>query len=213
MKKQKNEHATAQKIIQTAKEVFLTKGFEGSSISDIANKAKISKSLIYHHFSHKRDLWKAVKTSIFQAFVGQALSQVSFPMDSFKSFLKSFVTLRFRFYEDNPEIARLITWQRLENTQEDIIGIENKKFTSIEPQIREFQKREEIRPELDPKMVSYFIMSAASMLFMDKPDFLDIHTENEKKQQFLDMLIESLYLAFAKTSPSQQVPDPTIYVG
>ena len=200
MTKQKGKHATAEKILQTAQEVFIAKGFDGSSINDISNKAKINKSLIYHHFSNKVDLWKAVKQNLLEKHVGKEIAQTDFPMDSFKDFLKHFVTLRFEFYESNPDIARLIAWQRLEKAEENIEGIQDKKFNSTVPQIKDFQQRGEVRPELDPEMVDYLIMTTASMAFMQQPKFFEGEKFKENKQKFLELIIESLFLAFS-TAP------------
>ena len=211
MKKQKGEHATAEKILQAAQEIFLAKGFDGSSINEIADKAKINKSLIYHHFFSKENLWKAVKTSLLQSYAGQDLSQIDFPMDSFKNFLKSFVTLRFKFYDDNPEIVRLISWQRLENNKKNIEGLQNKKFTSIVPQIQEFQQRGEIRSELDPEMIEYFIMTTASMAFMDYPTFFEGQKASENKEKFLELVVENLFLAFSTPRVLKKSDEPRIY--
>jgi AcrR family transcriptional regulator len=208
MTKQKSEHATAEKILQAAQDIFMVKGFEGASINDIANQAKINKSLIYHHFSNKIDLWKAVKKNLLEKHVGQEIFQVDFPMDSFRNFLTSFVTLRFKFYDDNSAIVRLITWQRLENSQDDIEGIQETKFTSVTSQIKEFQQRGEVRPELDPEMVNYFIMTTASMAFMERPAFFD---EPNAKKKFLELLIESLFLAFSTSKVPQNSYEPRIY--
>ncbi|MBA3812897.1 MAG: TetR/AcrR family transcriptional regulator [Alphaproteobacteria bacterium] len=211
MKKQNVEHATAERILDAAQEIFIAKGFEGSSINDIANKAKINKSLIYHHFSNKGDLWKAVKKHLLLKHVGDLSFEVNFSMDSFKSFLESFVTMRFKFYDNNPDIVRLITWQRLENTEEDISGIQDKKFSSVVPQIIEFQQKGEVRADLDPKMINYLIMRTASMAFMEKPDFFEEQEVEENKKKFLELVIESLYLAFSTTNAPKENYKPRIY--
>lgn len=209
MVKQKGEHATAEKILEAAQDVFITKGFEGSSINDIANKAKINKSLIYHHFSNKADLWKAVKKYLLAKHVGEEIFDKDFPMDSFKNFLRSFVTVRYKFYDDNPEIVRLISWQRLERTQENISGIQESKFSTITPQIKEFQQRGEVRPDLDPEMINFLIMNTASMAFMDRPDFFD---DPNAKATFLELVIESLFLGFASTPVPIKSGGPRIYI-
>lgn len=209
MVKQKGEHATAEKILEAAQDVFITKGFEGSSINDIANKAKINKSLIYHHFSNKADLWKAVKKYLLAKHVGEEIFDKDFPMDSFKNFLRSFVTVRYKFYDDNPEIVRLISWQRLERTQENISGIQESKFSTITPQIKEFQQRGEVRPDLDPEMINFLIMNTASMAFMDRPDFFE---DPNAKATFLELVIESLFLGFASTPVPIKSGGPRIYV-
>lgn len=203
MTKQKAEHATAEKILEAAEEIFLGKGFDGASINEIANKADINKSLIYHHFSNKTDLWKAVKKNVLKKHLGQEIFQHDFPMDSFKNFLTSFVTLRFKFYDKNPEIARLISWQRLEKEKEKIMGIQEQKLNSTLSQIKDFQLRGEVRPELDPEMVDYIIMTTASMAFMEQPAFFEGPRTEEKKQEFLSLLIKSLFLAFSTLATSQ----------
>lgn len=211
MKKQKVEHATAEKILESAQKIFIQKGFKGSSINDIASDAKINKSLIYHHFSNKEDLWRAVKKHILNKHVGSQSMEAPFPMDSFRNFLESFVSMRFKFYDNNPELARLITWQRLENTQEDVGGIKQEKFRTIVPQIIEFQKREEVRPDLDPAMVDYIIMNMASTAFMERPDFFEGQTSDDKKGAFLEFLIESLYRAFSATNAPEKPLKTTLY--
>jgi AcrR family transcriptional regulator len=202
MEEKKSEHMTAQKILRAAEQVFMAKGFEGSSINEIAGKAKVHKSLIYHHFGSKEGLWKAVKTDLLEAHSGKEISRLGFPMDSFKDFLKSFIILRFEFYDKNPEIARLILWQRLEKVAEEIKGVQDERLNTIAPQIKEFQDRGEIRSDLDPDMVSYIIMKTASLPFMEQPDFFKGPDAQQNKQKFLEMIIESLYLAFSlRNSP------------
>lgn len=211
MKKQKVDHATAEKILESAQKIFIQKGFKGSSINDIAGDAKINKSLIYHHFSNKEDLWRAVKKHILNKHVGSQSMEAPFPMDSFRNFLESFARMRFKFYENNPELARLITWQRLENTQDDVGGIREEKFNTIVPQIIEFQKRGEVRPDLDPEMVDYMILKMASTAFMDPPSFFEVQTSGDQKNAFLAFLIESLYRAFAVTNMPEKSLKTTLY--
>lgn len=197
MKKEKQDHATARKILQAAEQVFIAKGFDGSSINDIAEKANVHKSLIYHHFGNKKGLWIAVKSNLVEIHSGKEISQLDFPIDSFKSFLESVITFRFDFYNKNPAIARLVMWQCLEDDQEDIKGIGSERLNTVATQIKEFQKRGEIQQHLDPDMVSYIIMKTASLPFMETPAFFQGDNEPENKQKFLRMLINCLYLGLS----------------
>ncbi|MCP4457846.1 MAG: TetR/AcrR family transcriptional regulator [Cytophagales bacterium] len=52
--------ASISKILNAALELFAIKGFDSSSIADIAKKANISKGLMYNYFSSKDDLLKAL---------------------------------------------------------------------------------------------------------------------------------------------------------
>ncbi|GBD88255.1 putative HTH-type transcriptional regulator YvdT [bacterium BMS3Abin03] len=51
---------TEKLILYSALELFAEKGFNGTTISDIAAKAGISKGLAYNYFSSKKDLLEAV---------------------------------------------------------------------------------------------------------------------------------------------------------
>ena len=143
-------------------------------------------------------LWSYFFGSVVNA--GPAMSRCAhavFPTNSFKHFLESFVTLRFEFYDKNPAIARLVLWQQLENKEERIKGVQNERLNSIVPQIKEFQNQGKVRPEHDPEMVSYMIMNTASLPFMEKPEFFRGTNAQHNKEQFLEMIIEGLYLAFS----------------
>ncbi len=52
-----------QMIMNTALELFATHGYESTSISQIARKAKISKGLLYNYFESKEDLVLAILNS------------------------------------------------------------------------------------------------------------------------------------------------------
>ena len=49
-----------EKILNAALELFATKGFKATSISEIAKAAAVSKGLMYNYFSGKNDLLRAI---------------------------------------------------------------------------------------------------------------------------------------------------------
>ena len=51
-----NMHQTAQIILEKAHELFVEKGYERSSMREIAEKVGISKAALYHHFKNKEDI-------------------------------------------------------------------------------------------------------------------------------------------------------------
>jgi len=191
----KAKESTTSIILKAAEKIFEQKGFEAASTLEIAKKAGLNKSLIFHHFKNKESLWKAVKANLLEEHTGKNLEQIVFPTNSFKAFLRSFITFRFELYENNPTLSRLISWQRLEKSKDEIEGVGPKDSLNLISHIKEFQEVGEVRANLDPEMVSYFIMTSTSMPFMDVPDFFK--NSKNAKQQYLEMLIEGNYLAFA----------------
>lgn len=49
-----------EKILEVGLELFATKGYKNTSISDIAKKAGISKGLMYNYFKGKKDLLRVI---------------------------------------------------------------------------------------------------------------------------------------------------------
>lgn len=182
-------HKTAELILESAQAHFMQKGFKGTSINDVANDAKINKSLIYHHFGDKENLWKAVKERIVEKSTKSPLDKIDFKRPTLKEFLDIFISFRFHLYAHHPELVRLMGWQRLEPQNESLSGVTHKTFTELDEHIIFLQKAGEIRADLKPEMIAYVIMSMASNGFMDKVSFLN--TEREQNQ-YLKFIIESL---------------------
>ncbi|EHQ89650.1 TetR/AcrR family transcriptional regulator [Desulfosporosinus youngiae] len=52
----KESLSTVEKILQAAEELFAERGFDGTSVNLIAEKADVNKAMIYYHFKDKNDL-------------------------------------------------------------------------------------------------------------------------------------------------------------
>ena len=51
--------AKAEAILGAAAELFLSQGFQGTSMDAVAQRAGVSKQTVYNHFANKEDLFKA----------------------------------------------------------------------------------------------------------------------------------------------------------
>jgi len=63
--------STENRILDAAKKVFIAKGFNGTSMQQIATEAGIHKSLLHYYFRSKDKLFTAVFVYAFQHFVPQ----------------------------------------------------------------------------------------------------------------------------------------------
>jgi AcrR family transcriptional regulator len=181
---------TKEKILSAARTLFVQHGFAGTSIGNIAKLAAINHSLIFHHFSNKEQLWVAVKQSIVAeaSQQTQTLPAVSLP---FKQFLKKLFTENMRFYRENPDIIRMINWQRLEGGAEQKIGItHSSEMQAWIDAFKHYQHQGDIDVKLKPEFVITLILSIISSAALDPNVFL----QDEKSQQ---AYIESLELMAA----------------
>ena len=63
------ELTTEQRILETAKKVFLLRGLDGARMQDIANEAGINKAMLHYYFRDKERLFEKVFDSIAEKIV------------------------------------------------------------------------------------------------------------------------------------------------
>jgi len=66
---------TEEKILEAAKNVFVTKGMEGARMQEIADEAGINKALLHYYFRSKERLFEAIFSEIIQ-FVFPKVTQI-----------------------------------------------------------------------------------------------------------------------------------------
>jgi AcrR family transcriptional regulator len=87
------EEDRRRQILDAAQQVFAAKGFEGTSIKDLAKAAQISPGVLYWYFKDKTDLLVSLMTERIEAALGQLPASVSFDAPP-EQFLPQFA----RFY-------------------------------------------------------------------------------------------------------------------
>ena len=70
MNKIRDPESTRNAIVEAAELIFVDQGFAATSLSAIAKKANVTKSLIHHHFGTKKDLWEEIKRKQFSKLAG-----------------------------------------------------------------------------------------------------------------------------------------------
>ena len=176
-----------EKILLAARTLFVEKGFAGTSTSAISRKAEVSKALIYHHFSNKETLWKKVKQDIIENSNKEALT--STPSSNLKQFIDDMISQRFLLYQKNPDLARLIAWQSLDEDEEELRGTQQITSEHLIKQLTLFQEQGQLKQDLDAKLVLYYIFSA----MMPVTSHHQLLTDNKQQQQYLTMLSNFIY--------------------
>ena len=59
-----DDSAKRRQIIEGARAVFLSQGFDAASMNDIARAAGVSKGTLYVYFKHKGELFEALPMSV-----------------------------------------------------------------------------------------------------------------------------------------------------
>jgi AcrR family transcriptional regulator len=97
------------RVFEVAAEVFHRKGYDATSMSDVASAAGLTKAGLYHHISSKESLLYTVLDyglDLTQAYVLDPLAQISDPLERLKTMID--LHLRLVLQERNLEVTGLL---------------------------------------------------------------------------------------------------------
>lgn len=161
--KQLQSEQTQQLIIDTAARLFASRGFNGTSMSDLASAAGLTKGAFYHHFENKEALFFAVIQSVrekWQKAVGIEVFQTQNALDQLMILLSKHAQLLRReptlclvmhgltaeMEATNPSFLAA-----LQSVYIDMIGF-------IEELIRNGQTHGQIRADVNPRLIALNIV-------------------------------------------------------
>ncbi len=161
--KQLQSEQTQQHIIDTAAKLFASRGYNGTSMADLAAAAGLTKGAFYHHFASKEALFFAVIQSVrekWQNAVGievvqsqNALEQIMILLTQHARLLRREPTLCLVMHgltaemeESNPELLAA-----LQSVYRDMIAF-------IEDVIRSGQAQGQIRADADARLIALNIV-------------------------------------------------------
>ena len=90
------EKNTETLILDTARQVFVEKGFDGARMQEIADEAGINKALLHYYYRSKQKLFEAIFDESFQKIIPRVLEfmESSMPLaDKIESFINSYIDL------------------------------------------------------------------------------------------------------------------------
>jgi AcrR family transcriptional regulator len=110
------EEDTRQKILNTAKELFIEKGFSATTMRDISSQANINKGLLHYYFQSKQTLFvNVMQMTSFELF--PKLDTVLHLNVSFEEKLELIIDLYIEFLLKNPRLPAFIINELNSNTE------------------------------------------------------------------------------------------------
>ncbi|MDB5730344.1 MAG: TetR/AcrR family transcriptional regulator [Variovorax sp.] len=97
----------AAEILSAAREVFLEKGFERSSVSEIAARVGVVEGLVYAYFPTKRDLLNEVLRGMYEPLIRDMADSFS-RIEGLRSRLRFLVWRHLRVYVEEPSLSRIV---------------------------------------------------------------------------------------------------------
>jgi AcrR family transcriptional regulator len=201
MKKEKDK-TTESQILEAAKQIFQTKGMDGSRMQEIADKAGINKAMLHYYFRNKQLLFEAVFNQAF-AMIAPQLKAVMNDDSSIEEKIKNFTYNYTSFMLQHPYLPNFII-QELNRNEE---FLEKLKANADFPNLKKFKLKvqEEIAQGLiqpiDADQLFVNILSLNIFPFLGKPlikaftnndDQAHIALVESRKTEVADFIINSI---------------------
>ncbi|MDB5818924.1 MAG: TetR/AcrR family transcriptional regulator [Rhizobacter sp.] len=97
----------AAEILKAAREVFLEKGFERSSMGEIATRVGVVEGLVYSYFPTKRDLLNEVLRGMYMPLL-QDIDDGFSVLKGLRSRLRFLIWRHLRVYVEDPRLSRIV---------------------------------------------------------------------------------------------------------
>lgn len=189
-------------IINTAKQLFIEKGYTDTSMSDIASRAGINRSTLHYYFRTKDRMFQAVFGSIVSAFFPKAtaiildsdtpyMERVSKILDEYMDFLIKNPSLpKFVCEEINRDVDNLIDSARF-------IGLDRLMMQAKNTLIREMEAGN--LNKVDPQIVFMTFYSMMLYPFLAKNMLITLFLDKEENFQPLMQKWKSHIISQMKT--------------
>ena len=188
--RRRDPEATRASILEAAEKLFVENGFAATSMSDIASRAAITKSLIHHHFGSKEELWGEVKRQRISHYAEMQTQVVSGDGDA-ASILARSVQTYFRFVQDNPQWVRLNLWMSLEDPR--LSEVVRPDLVRLGTEVLEREQRAgRIRDDVDPRHVVAMFVSLCLHWFMARDSYRQARLTDGKGESGDDAYLEDM---------------------
>jgi TetR/AcrR family transcriptional regulator, cholesterol catabolism regulator len=147
-------------VFEVAAEVFHRKGYDHTSMSDVAAAAGLTKAGLYHHVASKESLLYTLLDSgldFTESYVMKPLEAISDPLERLKTMIE--LHLRLVLEERNLEVTGLLhECKSLSAADQERINRRKKQYVKMSTNlISDVVKKYNI-PDLDPKLAAFALL-------------------------------------------------------
>lgn len=191
------------RILDAGARLFAEKGFDGVSMSAVADAAGVSKANTFHHFTSKQALYQEVlKAACVKSTV--SLDEMNVGSGTFAERLAYFVHRHLDNLQQNSGTSRLILREVIEGDSDKCRALAdeviNQSFSKLVEFLRDGQSSGEFRADVDPAMVATLIVGANVFFFQTGGVLRHLADVNfaDQPEQYSDMVSEIILHGIAK---------------
>jgi TetR/AcrR family transcriptional regulator len=156
MPKIRDAERTRRRVITAAATEFSLRGYDGTTLSAVARRAKVSKQLLSHHFRTKEALFEAVHNEKFRPIQQWAESLPDDP--------RHLAAARFSKRKDNMDYMRFLVWEAA-GANNRAVPAERDRQKSVSDYgeaIRRAQRNGKLTTDFDFRLIHLAVLSLAT---------------------------------------------------
>ncbi len=149
-------------ILSAGIRVFAKKGYHHTRVSEIAKEAGVAYGLIYHYFKNKKDILNTIFQEKWRDFTITVEKLIEQNL-SLEEKLLRIVSYILDGYREMPELMDLLILELARSPkflEKQNLKLFEKTFLNLGELLRIHQKQGELRPDLDPRLLSYIFFGA-----------------------------------------------------
>jgi AcrR family transcriptional regulator len=185
---------TREEIIASAYQLFLERGYHGTSMRQIARHAGIALGGIYNHFASKEDIFLAVLVDHYPLMAAASAMQAALG-ETVEELLRNAASLMLQALSENPEFLNLLFIELVEFKGQHVTRL----FETFYPQVLLFtlrlsQWQSELRPVPLPILTRAFLGLFFSYFITDKliGGLLPVEFTKDAFESFVDIYLHGI---------------------
>lgn len=188
-----------QQLVEVGRSLFAEKGFEGTSVEEIAASAGVSKPVIYEHFGGKEGLYAVVVDREIQALLGQVTAALTAHEGNARALLEAAALALLDYIETSTDGFRILV---RDSPPGQSTGSFASLISDIASQVEHILAAEFRRRRLDPKTAPLYAQMLVGMVAIPGGWWLD--SRRMKKEDVAAHLVNLAWngLAGMEAKPS-----------
>jgi AcrR family transcriptional regulator len=185
-------------ILQVAETLFAEKGFDGTSIRNIAKEAKINIAMVSYYFGSKERLLESLivyRTSDLKMQLENLTQENLDPIDKINKLIELYINR----INCNKGIYRILHFEfsseKRDKTNELFTELKKENLKSLETIIEEGQKKGVFRKDINIPLITPTILGTFFHFYMNRPFF----------ENLLNLKTEDLYNNYIKTNLTKHI--------
>jgi TetR/AcrR family transcriptional regulator len=190
-RKERETQLRKQIILEVAEKKFLSKGYEETTMDEIANESEFSKGTVYKYFASKDELYIAIGSKAYELIIEYTreftdkkkpgIKQLMAVGYAYYEFTKDYPNYASIFHDIGTKLPEIISKPKneLSNTEQEYLDLSNKYRDLFVNVLTEAVKNKAIRADVSPFMIGYVLSTITRGLIEDL-----MHSKDRVKKIF-----------------------------